>query len=384
MDQLAGAASQGLQPIAGGAAERQPVHAGRIVISCYQNDVPGFVEDELRRLYGSVYSSLAQFRIYYRGGDVSTYIVREKDKIRTIFLFSVTAGRVRVVNEVFGASEEDIGLFARHIFSTMPEAQAIAFKSIWTDMRRLPYPFLRANHLEDYVVSLPATAEEYLAGLSGSTRRKIKRKTEKLEQDFPSFRFEVHEAPAIDEDMLRKVIALNHVRMATKNKLSKISSAETERMIRLARECGMVTAVLIDGQVCAGAVAFRSGSGYFLNVIAHDPAYDEYWLGTLCCYWTVSHSIATRAREFHFLWGRYDYKQMLLGAERSLDNVEIYRSRATMFRHAAHVFRFAMHAARRRAQLWLYYARRDNKLSGRFVFSCLQTMRKIGWVNRYG
>jgi hypothetical protein len=385
MNRTSGAAQERDRPSAAVEAAGGPAdHAGKIMISCYENDVPAFVEGELQRLYGSLYSSMAQFRIYYRGGDVSTYIAKEKDEIKTLFLFSREGEYVRVVNEVFEAREEDIRRFASYVFSTMPEVQVISFKSIWTGLLHLPYPFHRANHLEDYVVDLPSTADKYLAQLSGSSRRKLKRKIEKFEQDFPSARFEVREAAAIDECTMKTIIELNHTRMAGKNRLSLIDERETERMIRLAKECGMVAVVRIDERICAGAISFRSGSNYFLNAIAHDPAYDGHSLGTLCCYWTVCAAIERGAREFHFLWGRYDYKQTLLGVERNLDKIEIYRSRFAMVRHTAHVCAFAGRALRRRAQLWLYEARREDKLSARIALSCLDVMRRLGWGGRYG
>ncbi len=351
--------------------------SGKMTISCYENDIPEFIENDLLRLYGSIYSSLAQFRIYYRGNDVSTYIVRKNGEIETVFLFTRDADKVRVVNEVFIANEEDIQRFSSYVFSTMPTVNSISFKAIRTDLRQLPYPFQRANHLEDIVVELPATVDAYLASMGGSTRRKIKRSTERLISAFPSFDFKVQLAQEIDEASIRAVIELNHSRMAIKNKLSLIDPRESERMIRFAKECGMLCTVWIDGRLCAGALAFRSGSSYFLNVIAHDTAYDNYWLGTLCCYWAVCQGIERQAKEFHFLWGRYDYKYMLKGVLHELDNLVIYRSRKTMLSHSSSVLSFIARASRRRAQLWLHASQRENKSSARVAYAVLNGFRKV-------
>lgn len=92
----------------------------------------------------------------------------------------------------------------------------------------------------------------------------------------------------------------------------------------------MLSLLRLDGRICAGTINFRAGDNYFLEVIAHDPAYNDYRLGTLCCYLTICECIAREGKEYHFLWGAHDYKFRLLGVQRELDHLTIYRSR----RHA--------------------------------------------------
>ncbi|MDF3036262.1 MAG: family N-acetyltransferase [Paucimonas sp.] len=358
------------------AAERRHVHdpdsavkkqGADLTVACYHNDVPDFIDAELQRLYSSIYSSLQQYRVYADDADTSTYILRENGKIASIFLFKKQGNRVRVLNEVVAVSEEDMRRFAMYVFSTFPEISAVFFKAVRTDVRRLPYPFQRANHLEDIVVTLPATVEQYYEKLGKGTKRNMKRHISHLNAQFPDMQFEVQIQEEIDRDTIAAIVAMNRARMAGKNKISLIDDAETERITQLAHQCGLVGAIRINGRICAGAISFRSGSDFFLNVIAHDPSFDQYWLGTLCCYWTVCEAITRSAREFHFLWGRYDYKLMLRGEIRELDNVAIYRSRLAVVANFWTALSFAARGWRRQLSLRLRSAKREVGSGSRFL-----------------
>jgi hypothetical protein len=332
----------------------------RVVISCYENDVPAFIESELERLYGSIYSSLVQYRIYSEGQDTSTYIVREDGVIKTIFLFRQHGNRVRVLNEVIPVTDSDINRFAHYVFTTMPTVSVIAFKAIRTEVERARFPKQCFNFLEDIVVTLPPSEEDYFGMLGKGTRRNIKRYQKKLDENFPAWQYKVYTTSEIREDTVRAVVNLNRVRMAGKNKVSALDDHETERLAQLARECGLLGVVEINGRICAGALSFRAGSNYFLNVIAHDPEYDEYWLGTLSCYLTIGECIRRGGKEFHFLWGRYDYKYTLLGVCRDLDNLFVYRSRLAMLANAGLVLHGLKQAGIRKMMLWLHHAKRQD------------------------
>lgn len=348
-----------------------------ITISCYENDVPAFIETELDRLYASFYSSLAHFRVYNDGRDTSTYIVRKGDRIITVFLFQQDGGNVRVVNEVIKVDEEDISRFVAYIFANFEAATVILFRAIQTDIQKIPFPYQRFNHLEDIVLAMPGTAEEYVASLGKNTRRNIKRYTKKLLEYFPSFRYQVFENDEVDEQAIRDIVNLNRARMDDKNKVSAIDEDETERIIILAKKCGLVSVARIDGRVCAGGISFRVGSNYFLNVIAHDPAYDDCWLGILCCYLTICECIARGGKEFHFLWGEYEYKYRLLGVKRDLDKLAIYRSYAQMLLNGTVMLSIAFHGYVRQARLRLHAAKHRGGVGSRLTIASLSRWRNM-------
>ncbi|HEX2530001.1 MAG TPA: hypothetical protein VHK70_00860 [Burkholderiaceae bacterium] len=56
----------------------RPKTAGAASIACHDYAVPPFVEAELRHLYGSLFSSLAHYRVFGGAKNTSTYRVYEQ------------------------------------------------------------------------------------------------------------------------------------------------------------------------------------------------------------------------------------------------------------------------------------------------------------------
>jgi len=350
---------------------------GDIAISCYENDVPACIEADLERLYGNIYSSLAQYRIYSDGSDTSTYIARRAGETTAVFLFRVAGNRVQVLNEVIRLDGDEIASFSRYAFATYPQVSAIQFKAVCLGDLRLPFPFQRYNHVEDIVLDLPKSPDCYFEMLGKGTKRNFKRHLRHLDERVPSWRYRVLEREQIDRATVDTVIRMNHQRMAGKHKQSDIDCAEAERIWRLARECGLVGVIEIDGRICAGTIAFRSGANYFLNVLAHDPKYDEYWLGILCCYKTICEAIARRGAEFHFLWGEYDYKYMLLGVKRDLDNLIVWRSRLHQVLNPRASAGAVLRGGARGLRRWLHTASRSDGIGARIALAALNRLRAV-------
>lgn len=370
----------GYEPICDPIADHMPnrsIEPEGITISCYENDVPAFIEADMNRIYGNLYSSLAQIRAYGNVRDMSTYIVRKGDRTITVFLFQHHGGNVRVINQVIKIDEEDISRFAAYIFANFVSATVISFDYIQTNLRTLPFPFQRVNLLENIVLSLPDTAEEYFVSLGKHMRRKIKVYTKKVQEAFSTIRFEMLVRDEIDEQIIRDIIDLNRARMANKNKVSAIDEEETERIIRLATECGLVGVARIDGRVCAGGILFCVGSNYFLTINAHDPMYDDYRLGTLCCYLTICECIAREGKEFHFLWGDYKFKYSLLGVKHDLDKVVIYRSLMQMLFNGDMVLNTAFRGYLRQMILWLHKAKRWDNFRSHLAITLLNRLRYL-------
>lgn len=320
--------------------------------SIFENEIPSYVEREMDRLYGNLYSSVSKIRTGGSMSDVSTYVVYKGAQIMTVFLFRKRHGKVTLLNEVIEISEEEVSRFVRTIFKKYPTVNSISFVAIKTGLPQLDYPYQRTNYLEDIIVTLPPSVDEYLGNLKKNTRRNIKRYSNRLHTNLPGFSYGVYAKDEIDEQDVRDIIKLNHARMSGKNNVSGLDEKESEKMIKLVRECGMICVARNDGKVCAGAISFRVGNNYFLKVLAHDSRYNDYSLGILCCYHIICECIKRGGREFHFLWGRYDYKYTLLGVQRDLDYLVIYRSRLHVLMDLHHVIATAFNGYLRQTKLW--------------------------------
>ena len=315
---------------------------GQTTISLYENAVPSFVEPELDALYGHVFSSLAQFRVYDGiDGNTHTYVAQSGDKTSAVLLFRFDGRRVQVLNEQIAMDAGEINRFARYVFHAWPSVDVIRFPAILADGARLAYPHQQFYRTEDIVLKLPPTPEEYLAALGKATRKNFKYHGNRLKRNFPTLAFEVWVDGNIPESHVRDIIELNRARMATKNKASEIDTEEAGRLARLVRESGLVSAMILDGRVVAGTVCSRVGNNYFMHINAHDPAYDDARLGKLCCYMTICDCIERGGKEFHFMWGRFEYKYLLLGVQQDYDELTLYRSHARMLLHGASAFRIA-------------------------------------------
>ncbi|HEX2530946.1 MAG TPA: GNAT family N-acetyltransferase [Burkholderiaceae bacterium] len=296
--------------------------------------MPSFVQAEMDQLYQSLFSSLIQFAVYGAIDNANTYVVRENGRIVSLLLFRIENGKAHVINEVMRIDEAEIARFANFVFARFALVGVILFKAIDTNARRLLFPFQRVNHLEDIVLTLPRTVEEYMTSLGKATRKTIKGYMNKLRRDYPSFTYRIYRHDELDEYQIREIIRFNWARMAEKHKVSAYDEKETQRIIALAKACGLVGVATIDGHICGGAVSYRIGDNFFMSINAHDPLYDNYRLGTLCSFLIISECITQGGRECHLLWGRHEYKYRFLGVQRDLDNLAVYRSRMELLRHA--------------------------------------------------
>lgn len=320
-------ATTGIAATRATASDIERENAEEISITCHEHGIPAFVEAELERLYGSIFSSLAHFRVYGGAESASTCVIRIGGEVTDILLFQRDPRGVRVINEWIRLDEQDIRRFAAWIFERYPEVGRISFHAVELDLRRLPFPGQRFNCTDDSVVTLPPTADAYLAQLGKATRKNIRRYLHRLQESFPDFRYRVHETGEIDERDVRAIIGLNRARMANRNKVSGIDDREAERMLRLLKVKGLVGVATINGRLCAGAVTYRIGDNYFSFVRAHDPQYDDYRLGLIGGYLLIAECIARGGKEFHFMWGREEHKSLLLGVQKEFDHLTLYRSR---------------------------------------------------------
>jgi len=343
-----------------------------VSIQCYDKDVPPFVGAALERLYGNLFSSLAYYRIFGGADQASVYVVREGKNVVCAWLFRRHHNSVRVINEGIRIDQDDVIRFTNYIFATYPTVNVISFHAVRPQMVELPMPYQRFNCLEDMVLTLPSSADSYTSSLGY-----IHRYLNKLKRDFPSFSFRVLTPGAIDESQIRRIVDLNHLRMASKGKESINDENTTQRIIQLASECGMIGVVMLDGRICAGSINYRVGDNYFLETLAHDPAYDDYRIGTLCCYLTICECIARGGNEYHFLWGQDEYKSRLLGVQRDLDDLVIYRSYLHMVLYGKLAMQHAVHAAIRQARMWVRSTRRRNNVGGKMVNALWRMVRGI-------
>jgi hypothetical protein len=346
-----------------------------ISITCHENDVPAFVGAALDHLYGSLYSSLKRWRVYGSVANASTCVVRRNGEILSVWLFTREKNIVRVLNEGIHISTKEVDCFANHIFGMYPAVDVIAFHAVDSPIDRLAFPYQHFNCLEDIVLTLPPTVDQYRSMLGKATRSYTTRYMNKLRRSFPTLQHGVETGMEIREEQIRGIIALHRMRMTEKGKATDIDEEETLRIIQCAKESGMISTMTLHGRILAGTINFTVGRNCFLAIIGHDPAYNDYRLGTLCCYLTICACIERGYGEYHFLWGENDYKYRLLGVQRRLDDLVVYRSRAALLSNADRVLRNFYMDRLRRAQLYLRHQLRKDGFLARLAGRVLRLLR---------
>jgi hypothetical protein len=351
------------------------VEHNELQVSLHTDGLPSGVASEMDWLYQNLFSSSAMFRTHGPASGVQTYVVRRAGQAVTILAFRIEGARVHVMNEQIALSGEEIERFARFIFEQLPRIRGIVFKAVQTSRKEFTFPHQRFGFTNDIVLALPATPEAYLDGLGKSTRDNIKRYLKLCKRDFPSFTFESLDGWDTPEDTLRAIVAFNHERMAGKSKVSGLTDAESTRLIALARTCGMVSTVRIEGRVCAGTICYRVGDNFFMRVIAHDSRHDNHRLGLLCCYLTICECIRRNGRHYHFLWGREEYKYRLLGQQRDFDTLTLYRSRLAYLRDGVAIARKGFRARVAAAKRWLLDPANEGRAAARFARMAKERLR---------
>jgi hypothetical protein len=354
-----------------------------ITLAVFPNAIPAFVETELIRLYGNLFSSMDLFIAFgMNSSHVHTYVEKTDGENTAIILFQVNQSNIQVLNEQIFIPEEKLKRFTSHLFKRYKGIHSITFKAIATDMPGTPALGQRVSFTNDVVVQLPTTPENYLAAIGKSTRDNIKRYLKVLKRDFPTFQFQVHGPENTTRAQFLEIIRFNHERMVGKNKVPGTSEKEVERLYALFQRCGLLATVTIDGCVCAGTICYQVGDNYFMRVIAHDPHYNDYRLGVICCYLSVCDCIARGGKHYHMLWGQEEYKYRLMGQQRNFDTITFYRSRVSYLLNLRKVIQVEVRRRMTQLKSWLL----DPKNQGTLTARTAQTLMKIKRTlkNRHG
>jgi hypothetical protein len=296
------------------------------IVALHEGWVPDFVWPTLCQLCGSLRSSHIWLGHHDGKEKLSAGVVYQGNSISAIFLYRRKGTRIEVVNEGMPLDSDDVAAFAERVFASAALVTAISLPAV----RRTSIPpeirHLQAFGGEEYSIDLPRSDGEYLARLGRATRKGVRRYRKRLERDYPSTLFVSVPGAFVPEWQVREIVRLNAERLRQKGVPGALGEPEACRLIAMVRECGEVGLVTIGGRVCAGTIVFRVGDDVVTQLVAHDPAYDEYRLGTLACYFTICHFIDAGVRHFYFRSGRSFGTPALQGARRLLYHTMLYRS----------------------------------------------------------
>lgn len=320
-------------------------------VYCYMHAVPEFVEQELEATYETLHSSLPFFRVWRSLGNASCYVDRGEGRMPVILLFHCAQRRLVVLNEMIDIAPAALERFARYVFEHLPAISVIRFNAVRTAPAAIGFPLQRHNAKDTWVARLPATPDDYLAALGKSTRARLRSRLNGISRIFPSFTVKHLVTGDIAEDVVRQIAQFSEQRIGRQGVQLK---HDVERMMALARACGIVTLLMIDGRVCAGSLNYRVGRCWFGELTGYDPAHDRHGLGTLCQYHTIAECIRQGGRKFYFGGGHFGYKESMLGERIDMDQLHIYRSCRRLLANLDIVATAFAQGRMRRLKTWLH------------------------------
>lgn len=322
-------------------------------IRFYQGGFPVHLAREIESLYKNIFSSAEKFEADGNLSSAECYVSTSATGTETILFFSRTGRNIEVLNSAIPLKAEVINLFCRAIFEAFHGVQRVRFEAVECGAVGPALPHQRFNCLENIVITLPDSAVEYLAMLGKSMRASIKRNRKKLEAHPGGFEYQILEGADISGQQIQTLVALSSARISSKNMKPSHTEAKTLRLIRLLQSAGSVVIARMNGEICGGVICTAYGGNYYMHVVAHEAAYRAFSLGKVCIFLSIQHAIERGAKEYHFLWGAYDYKFEFLGQQRDYDRIVVYRSRLWMLLSLPMFVSVATRGYGRQARKWL-------------------------------
>jgi CelD/BcsL family acetyltransferase involved in cellulose biosynthesis len=176
-------------------------------------------------------------------------------------------------------------------------------------------------------LGLPATVEEYLAGLPGKLRHEIKRKARKLREQAGGYELVRTKAETLTED-LDRFVELHRSSEGPKGKFMEPGMEIFFR--RLGQEFlpdgeFRLTFVEIEGAKVAGAIGFSFGGTVFLYNSAYDREWSRLAPGMVLVGDLIMEAIGEGCRSFDMLKGDLEYKYRFGATPRSVKRLVVRR-----------------------------------------------------------
>jgi CelD/BcsL family acetyltransferase involved in cellulose biosynthesis len=176
-------------------------------------------------------------------------------------------------------------------------------------------------------LSLPATFEDYLAGLPGKMRHEIKRKARKLREETGGYEVVRASAETLTED-LDRFVELHRSSEGPKGKFMEPGMEIFFR--RLGKEflphgVFRLTFIQIDGDKIAGAIGFSFGGTLSLYNSAYDRRWSRLAPGMVLVGDLIKEAIDEGCRTFDMLKGDLGYKYRFGATARPVKRFEVRR-----------------------------------------------------------
>jgi len=264
-------------------------------------------------------------------GELRHLILRADGEVSGVLSYRARGSTLTVVNRLLELPPGVLASCVARLFDANPNARRIVIDGLY-DAGPSPnratrgYPRRRWRGVENFEVALPSTLDEYMSVFGSRTRKNLRYSERRFRREHPGADLVVLEGGDIDAATVNAIVRLNHLRMESKGRESGLDTQYARKLLTLCRAHGVACIAREGGEVLAGTLCTRVGSGWCLHVIAHDPKLNHVRLGLVCLLRAVEAAIGSGATKFHFLWGDAPYKALFGGRMRPLWTHCYYRS----------------------------------------------------------
>lgn len=177
---------------------------------------------------------------------------------------------------------------------------------------------------EDIVLKLPEKKELYFNSFGKQTKKHLKYYKTKMRKDFSDIQFIFYSKGECSDNLVHQIVQFNRERIRCKGQISGIDDDYERRLQKYISYYGKICMMYLDGKPVAGTLGYEIGKDFYLQILAHDNAYNRYNIGSLCLLETINSEIDLEMNIFHFLWGNCEYKYRFGGNATNLYQQIVY------------------------------------------------------------
>ncbi len=290
----------------------------------YLSGVPEGADREVDALYSSLFSTVDYFSTYDDAQPTGAVVLAAP---RHILLFAAEGDTIEVLNKAIVMAPEDARRACLALFRAVPGARRIHLEVMFPP-RLLGLARRELYTADDMVVSLPASLEDYLAGLGQSTRQNLRRYQNRLRRAYPDLSTAVLPPEPERDDRFDLYLEWKRRRLQSQGETLYFDRLPDRipRFRELLRRRGEIHLTSVGERIVAIVYTFPVGQACYAYQYAYDPDLDYYHLGLLSQYWVVADSLARGMRRVNFLWGTTYYKERLGARPVRAARLSVFRS----------------------------------------------------------
>jgi CelD/BcsL family acetyltransferase involved in cellulose biosynthesis len=310
----------------------------------------------LPALYSSVFSTAEWFEVGEKLEPSGCCILEEPHHV---VLFHLAGDTIEVLNKEFDIGPRSAERLCRALFRAFPETHRIHLEVLFPPWEsRLPTRILYwADHM---VVDLPETADEYLASLGKSMRREVRRNWKRLLEAHPGITTDMYVSSQEPKACLDELISWKNQRFNSRGEETtwQTNPVAEEEFGELAQRLGRIRVMRSEGRAIAVTFVFPVGDTVYSFHSGFDPAFEQFSLGSLETYETITDAIATGHRHVSLLWGQEDHKRLFGAKPRRATRLSVFRRQTGRLRSLDEGWEVAWRNLRKNGQREYWRARR--------------------------